>query len=74
MIKIENTVVPHGEQWKSLILGARNAMNSWDKSDSGYCGGDEHIGCLNCSIAGSKEHNQSLIDIDIREGYAVKPC
>ena len=36
MIKIENTVVPHGEQWKSLILGARNAMNSWDKSDSGW--------------------------------------
>lgn len=36
MIKIENTVVPHGEQWKSLILGARNAMNSWGRSDSGW--------------------------------------
>ena len=36
MIKIENTVVPNGEQWKSLILGARNAMNSWDRSDSEF--------------------------------------
>lgn len=50
MIKIENTVVPHGEQWKSLILGARNAMNSWDRSDSEFvqvCGDFEweyHIG------------------------------
>lgn len=37
MIKFENTVTPSSEQWKSLILGARNAMNSWAKSDSGYC-------------------------------------
>lgn len=50
MIKIENTVVPNGEQWKSLILGARNAMNSWDRSDSEFvqvCGDFEweyHIG------------------------------
>lgn len=50
MIKIENTVIPHGEQWKSLILGARNAMNSWDRSDSEFvqvCGDFEweyHIG------------------------------
>ena len=36
MIKIENTIVPHGEQWESLILGARNPMNSWDRSDSGW--------------------------------------
>lgn len=34
MIKFENTVTPSGDQWKSVILGARNAMNSWDKSDS----------------------------------------
>lgn len=38
MIRIENTVVPHGEQWKSLILGARNPMNSWDRSDSEWVG------------------------------------
>ncbi len=37
MIKFENTVTPSSEQWKSLILGARNAMNSWAKSDSDSC-------------------------------------
>ena len=35
MIRFENTVTPSPEQWKSTILGARNAMNSWEKSDSG---------------------------------------
>lgn len=34
MIKFENTITPSGDQWKSVILGARNAMNSWEKSDS----------------------------------------
>ena len=37
MITFENTIVPSGEQWQSIILGARNAMNSWEKSDSGTC-------------------------------------
>ena len=36
MIKIENVVTPSPEQWKALILGARNAMNSWDRSDSKF--------------------------------------
>ena len=36
MIKIENVVTPSSEQWKALILGARNAMNSWDRSDSKF--------------------------------------
>lgn len=34
MIKIENTVTPSPEQWHITIMGARNAMNSWDKSDT----------------------------------------
>lgn len=34
MIKIEGTVAPSPEQWYIAIMGARNAMNSWDKSDS----------------------------------------
>lgn len=34
MIKIENAVVPSNEQWKSVILGARNPKNSWDRYDS----------------------------------------
>lgn len=45
-IKIENTVTPSPEQWKTIILGARNAMNSWDRSDSEikYYGGDCYQG------------------------------
>ena len=34
MIKLENTVTPSPEQWRMIIMGARNAMNSWDRSDS----------------------------------------
>ena len=36
MIKIENVVTPSPEQWKALILGARNAMDSWARSDSKF--------------------------------------
>ena len=36
MIKIENVVTPSPEQWKALILGARNPMNSWNRSDSKF--------------------------------------
>lgn len=34
MINIENVVLPHGEWWKSVIMGARNPKNSWHLSDS----------------------------------------
>lgn len=37
MIKIENVVTPSPEQWMATILGARNAMNSWARSDSVVC-------------------------------------
>lgn len=37
MLKIENVVLPSAEQWRAIILGARNAMNSWDRSDSFIC-------------------------------------
>lgn len=47
MIKIEKTEVMG---WESAIRGMRNPMNSWDRSDSGICGGgDTHIGCDNCA-------------------------
>ena len=36
MIKIENVVLPSPEQWKAIIMGARNPMNSWSKSDSQF--------------------------------------
>ena len=37
MLKIENVVTPSPEQWRSAIMGARNPMNSWERSDSGWC-------------------------------------
>ena len=37
MIKLEKTITPSPEQWEALIMGARNAMNSWDRYDSGDC-------------------------------------
>ena len=43
MIKIENVVTPSSEQWKALILGARNAMNSWARSDSKFYDIDQGI-------------------------------
>lgn len=47
MIKIENVSI-YG--LKEAIRGMRNPKNSWDKSDSGICGGgDAHMGCENCS-------------------------
>lgn len=50
MIEIENTVLPSEEQWRAIIRGMRNPMNSWDRSDSGVCkGGDDGIGCNRCA-------------------------
>lgn len=46
MIKIENVEVMG---WEHVIRGMRNPMNSWDKSDSGYCKFDDNrIKCRNC--------------------------
>ena len=36
MIKIENVVLPSADQWKAIIMGARNPLNSWGKSDSKF--------------------------------------
>lgn len=36
MLKIENAVTPSPKQWRSVIMGARNPMNSWDRSDSDF--------------------------------------
>lgn len=38
MIKLENT---EAFGWESAIRGMRNPMNSWDKSDSYYCDGND---------------------------------
>ena len=34
MIKLENTVMPSADQWKAIIMGCRNPLNSWQRSDS----------------------------------------
>ena len=36
MIKFENIVTPSSYQWESIIMGMRNPLNSWDKSDSSW--------------------------------------
>lgn len=34
-IKFENIVTPSIEQWRAVVMGARNPLNSWDRYDSG---------------------------------------
>ena len=48
MIKFENTITPSADQWKAAIMGARNPMNSWDKSDSGLGCNEYRPKCGNC--------------------------
>lgn len=43
MLKIENTEVVG---WRAAIRGARNPMNSWDKSDSVYFPGQDYSCCV----------------------------
>lgn len=45
MIKIENVEVVG---WEHAIRGMRNPMNSWEKSDSGYCQRDLLRDCTTC--------------------------
>jgi hypothetical protein len=45
MLKIENTEVTG---WEAAIRGMRNPMNSWKKSDSGYCQRDLLRDCTTC--------------------------
>lgn len=50
MIKIENHEVLG---WEHAIRGMRNPMNSWDKGDSQYCGGQKLEDCekyVNCHM------------------------
>ena len=45
MLKIENVEVMG---WEAAIRGMRNPMNSWEKSDSGYCQRDLLRDCTTC--------------------------
>lgn len=46
-IKFEETVTPSPEQWKVVIMGTRNAMNSWNRSDTMICG---VLKCNDCKL------------------------
>ena len=48
MIKIENVVTPSPEQWRVVILGMRNAKNSWARSDSHFNCSDVYEYCDEC--------------------------
>ena len=63
MIKFENTEVVG---WEHAIRGMRNPMNSWEKSDSGYCCGNKKCSLIpECDLAcdipnyliGPNDHN-----------------
>lgn len=54
MIKFENTEVMNFE---GAIRGMRNPLNSWDKSDSGYCCGDKVCTIMSeCDLACNIPH------------------
>jgi len=71
MIKLENTEVVG---WEHAIRGLRTAMNNLDEGNSGYCGGDNHIGCAHCALLKNPTKNQAMIDMDLKYGYGIKPC
>lgn len=62
MIKFENTEVVG---WESAIRGMRNPMNSWEKSDSGYCFKYGLAHCLDCAYV-DNGCNASEVDINTR--------
>ena len=62
MIKFERTITLSGEQWRSVIMGARNPMNSWLRSDSQMCGSGDCDICIdynNCPY----DHNPDKLII-----------
>lgn len=64
MLKIESTEVMG---WEAAIRGMRNPMNSWEKSDSGYCmtHGSDH--CSDCVYVNSRYADEA----DIATKYIV---
>ena len=58
MIKIENVVLPSEDQWNSIIMGARNPLNSWSRSDSGTCMGT--LPCHSCTKNRQTECNATI--------------
>lgn len=65
MIKIENTNVIG---WEAAIRGMRNPMNSWDKSDSGFCTTHGPAHCADCVYS---DCHQDYVDIGTK--YILGP-
>lgn len=59
-IKIENVEVGG---WKAAIRGARNPMNSWEKSDSLWFDGEEYYDICGNSGPAPKESNGTGFDV-----------
>ena len=66
MIKIENITPPSTDQWGMAILGARNPMNSWNKSDSQVVRGnrleigENDLGLMKRLVAAGTDHSKFL--------------
>lgn len=56
MIKIEKTNI---FGWEDAIRGMRNPMNSWNRSDSGYCNILSKLNKAGCEICPIKDSNPS---------------
>lgn len=61
MLKIENVITPSPEQWRATIMGARNPMNSWEKSDSLF--GFGTVLCNDCPNSNKNPCGQNCLDI-----------
>ena len=71
MIKLEHVVLASPEQMEFIIEGIRNAMNSWEKSDSKCCSDFSHLpiegSCKycehnkNCNKSNADMHNHYII-------------
>ena len=66
MIKFENTEVLG---WEAAIRGMRNPMNSWEKSDSGYCETRGPAHCADCVYV----NNCHGDEVDIGTKYIIGP-
>ena len=67
MITFEHTVTPSPEQWQTIIMGARNPLNSWSRSDSGTCMGT--LACHSC-----KKNRKTECNVAVKHGdFVVGP-
>ena len=67
MITFEHTVTPSPEQWLTIIMGARNPLNSWSRSDSGTCMGT--LACHSC-----EKNRKTECNVTVKHGdFVVGP-